>query len=161
MKKTLFTILFASATLFASAQFMVVTTIDQPEGEEEWGMESFTNSMGVGFAINDQFTVGAMRGGASTDAVVDDLLTLDVDETAAAVDAGYKIFLRYNYSDEIYITVDMPTEDATDNMNVGVGYSFKVWNDLYVEPNYTMPVQEDKVTGKREGSFNFGLAYRF
>jgi len=138
MKKTLFTILFASATLFASAQFMVVTTINQPEGDEEWGMESFTDNMGVGFQVNDQFTVGAMANG----------------------DEDYRLFGRYNYSDEIYISVDMPMEEATDNMNLGVGYSFQVWNDLYIEPNYTMPVSED-ANGKREGSFNFGLAYRF
>ena len=54
----------------------------------------------------------------------------------------------------------MPTEESTDNMRVGVGYSFAVWNDLYVEPNYTMPVQED-ANGKREGKFNFGIAWRF
>ena len=161
MKKNLLTILFASATLFASAQFMVVTTIDQPEGDEEWSMESFTNNLGVGFAVNDKFTVGAMSGGASTEAVLDDPLTLDVDETAAAVDPAYKIFMRYNYSEEIYLTINMPLEEATDNMHVGVGYAFKVWNDLYVEPNYTMPVKEDAETGKREGSFNFGIAYRF
>lgn len=160
MKKNLLTILFASATMFASAQFMVVTTIDQPEGDEEWGMESFTDNIGIGFAVNDKFTVGAMKGGASTDAVADDPATTE-DETAEAVDAGYKIFLRYNYSDEIYLTMNMPTEEGMDNLNVGVGYSFKVWNELYVEPNYTLPLQEDAETGKREGSFNFGIAYRF
>ena len=160
MKKNLLTILFASATLFASAQFMVVTTIDQPEGDEEWNMESFTNNLGIGFAVNDKFTVGAMKGGASTDAVVDDPATTE-DETAEAVEAGYKIFLRYNYSDEIYLTMNMPTKEGMDNLNVGVGYAFKVWNEMYIEPNYTLPLQEDAVTGKREGSFNFGIAYRF
>lgn len=144
MKKTLLTILFASATLFASAQFMVVTTVDQPEGEEEWGMASFTNGIGVGFQVNDQFTVGAMKGG--------------VDSTGA--DLGYRLFARYNYSSELYLTMDMATEDATESMNVGAGYSFKIWNELYIEPNYTMPLKED-ANGKREGSFNFGLAYRF
>ena len=130
---------------------MVVTTIDQPEGDEEWGMESFTNNLGIGFAVNDKFTVGAMKGGADVEAT----------DTTAAVEAGYAIFLRYNYSDEIYLTMNMPTEEGMDNLNVGVGYSFKVWNDLYIEPNYTLPLQEDSETGKREGSFNFGVAYRF
>ena len=37
----------------------------------------------------------------------------------------------------------------TDNM--GVGFSVRVWNNLYVEPNYT--------TKDDEGSFNIGLSY--
>jgi len=43
---------------------------------------------------------------------------------------------------------------------IGVGFAFNVWNDLYVEPNYTMPTSED-ADGNREGSFNFGVSYRF
>ena len=54
----------------------------------------------------------------------------------------------------------MPTEDGSDNMQIGLGMAFIVWNGLYVEPNYTMPVQED-ADGNREGSFNIGLGYRF
>ena len=54
----------------------------------------------------------------------------------------------------------MPTEDGSDNMQIGLGMAFNVWNGLYVEPNYTMPVSEDD-NGDREGSFNFGLSYRF
>ena len=46
----------------------------------------------------------------------------------------------------------MPTEDATDNITLGVGMSIKVWNSLYVEPNYT--------TRDDEGSFNVGLSYK-
>ena len=60
----------------------------------------------------------------------------------------------------MWATVQMPTEEATDNMTVGVGYSFNVWNALYLEPSYTMPVNEDDA-GDREGKLNFGLAYRF
>jgi len=39
--------------------------------------------------------------------------------------------------------------------------SFSVWNSLYLEPNYSMPVKEDAVTKDREGSFNIGIGYRF
>ena len=52
-------------------------------------------------------------------------------------------------------------KDGTDKIQVGLGYSFNVWNSLYFEPSYTMPVKEDDVTGDREGSFNFGLGWRF
>ena len=54
----------------------------------------------------------------------------------------------------------MPTEDGSDQMRVGIGYAFNVFNGIYFEPNYTMPVSEDD-NGDREGSFNFGLSYRF
>lgn len=164
MKKILFTLVFATAALFASAQFMVVTTINQPEGEEEWGMESFTDNLGIGFMVNDKFTVGAAKNGTTMDTtfaedgsvVMLDTATVSMTEN----DGGYNIFLRYNYNENIYISLDMPTEDATENMNLGVGYSFAIWNDLYIEPNYKMPLKKDS-DGKREGNFNFGIAYRF
>ena len=47
-----------------------------------------------------------------------------------------------------------------DNMNIGIGYSLNVWNKLYVEPSYTMPMNADS-EGNREGKLNVGLAYRF
>ena len=55
----------------------------------------------------------------------------------------------------------MPTEDMNDNIKVGLGMSFSVWNNLYLEPNYSMSLQEDDVTGEREGEFNIGIGYRF
>ena len=36
----------------------------------------------------------------------------------------------------------------------------KVWNELYVEPNYVLPLNEDE-NGEREGSFKLGLSYKF
>ena len=45
----------------------------------------------------------------------------------------------------------MPQEDAAENVTMGVGFSVRVWNNLYVEPNYT--------TKDDEGSFNIGLSY--
>ncbi|MBT4477868.1 MAG: hypothetical protein HOC66_00505, partial [Flavobacteriales bacterium] len=59
-----------------------------------------------------------------------------------------------------YAMIQMPTEDMSDNMKVGLGMSFAVWNSLYLEPNYTMPVSEDS-NGDREGEFNIGIGYRF
>ena len=53
-----------------------------------------------------------------------------------------------------------PTEEATDNLSVGVGYSLNVWKGLNVEPNYTMNASADD-DGERNGSFNLGLSYRF
>ena len=141
MKKLLLTAVVAFSTLVASAQFMVVTTYD---GDQEETMEKITTNMGVGYMVNDMITVGVANGG-------DD----------AAGEGTYDIFARYNIAqmEGAYASLTMPGDDAED-MSIGVGFAFNVWNGLYVEPNYTMPTSED-AEGNREGSFNFGLSYRF
>ena len=144
MKKVLLTAVVALSTLVASAQFMVVTTYD--DGDKVEGMEQMTNKMGLGYMVSDAITVGLAKG--ALDAKGDDT---------------YDLWARYNLSmmEGAYASLQMPTSDGSDNMRVGLGFALNVWNGLYVEPNYTMPTSEDKVTGKREGSFNFGLSYRF
>ena len=141
MKKLLLTAVVAFSTLVASAQFMVVTTYD---GDQEETMDKITTNMGVGYMVNDMITVGLANGG-------DD----------AAGEGTYDIFARYNIAqmEGLYASLTMPGDDAED-MSIGVGFAVNVWNGLYVEPNYTMPTSED-ADGNREGSFNFGLSYRF
>jgi|TARA_B100000959_G_scaffold276557_1_gene331464 hypothetical protein len=142
MKKLLLTTVVALSTLIASAQFMLVTTYD---GDQEESMDKITANLGVGFMVNDAFTVGLAKG--------------DVN---AEGDDTYDLWARYNLSmmEGAYVALQMPTEDGSDNMRIGLGVAVNVWNDLYVEPNYTMPTSEDE-NGDREGSFNFGLSYRF
>jgi len=141
MKKVLLTAAIAFSTLFASAQFMVVTTYD---GDQEENMDKITTNMGIGYMVNDMITVGISNGGED-----------------AAGEGTYDIFARYNIAqmEGAYASLTMPGDDAED-MSIGVGFAFNVWNGLYVEPNYTMPTSED-AEGNREGSFNFGLSYRF
>ena len=133
MKKLLLTAVVAFCTLFASAQIMVVTTYD---GDLE-GSEVLTANAGIGYQVNDVIAVGVQKDG-------DD----------------FALFVRYAVKDDIYATFNMPTEDGSDKAQVGLGYSMNVWNNVYFEPSYTMPIKED-AAGDREGSFNFGLAYRF
>ena len=141
MKKLLLTAVVAFSTLVASAQFMVVTTYD---GDQEESMDKITANMGIGYMVNDMITVGLANGGED-----------------AAGEGTYDIFARYNIAqmEGAYASLTMPGDDAED-MSIGVGFAFNVWNGLYVEPNYTMPTSED-AEGNREGSFNFGLSYRF
>jgi hypothetical protein len=113
---------------------MVVTTYD---GDLE-GAEQLSANMGIGYQATDQITAGVQKSG-------DD----------------YAVFVRYAVKDDIYATFNMPTKDGSDDMQVGLGYSMNIWNNVYFEPSYTMPIKEDADTGDREGSFNFGLAYRF
>ena len=125
----------ALVSIFASAQFMVITTIDQPEEDAEWEMSNFTDNLGIGYQLNDKITIGAIKNGED-----------------------YDLWGRYQLK-MVYLSVQAPTEEMTDNLNVGVGYSLKVWNSLYVEPNYSMPLKED-AEGNREGAFKLGIAYR-
>ena len=149
MKKVLFTAALAMTTLFASAQFMVITTVSEaPDDSEGFSAEQVTERIGIGYQVNENLAAGVQRAETTTD-------SLGVD-----ADASYDIFVRYSFGEGMWATLQMPTEDATDNMKIGVGYSFNVWNDLYLEPSYTFPVNED-ASGEREGKLNFGVAYRF
>ncbi|HJN63637.1 MAG TPA: hypothetical protein QGG91_02870 [Flavobacteriales bacterium] len=140
MKKLILTAVLAIATLFVSAQsFMVVTDLIKTADGEEAGMKNITDRIGVGYQVNDNFIVGVQ---------------------SAAGEDGYDMFFRYLWKEYIYVSLNMPTEEATDNMKIGIGYSFNVWNSLYIEPNYNMPLSED-ASGDRKGDFNLGLSYRF
>jgi len=137
MKKMFLTMALALATMFASAQFMVVTTIDQPAEGEKWEMSNITDNMGIGYVLNNKMTLGVVKNGDAMD-----------------------LWGRYDVS-FAYLTMQAPTDSTMmDNMNIGVGYSLKVWNELYIEPSYTIPMKEDS-EGNREGKFKIGFAYRF
>ena len=129
MKKTILTTMVALFCLSASAQFSVMSNVTMPEEGASWSMDNFTSNLGVGYQLNNDVMVGLQQNG-------DD----------------YDFMGRYNLKDNLYLSVQMPTEDAADNMTLGMGMSVKVWNDLYVEPNYTR--KDD------EGSFNIGLSYK-
>ena len=141
MKKLLLTAVVAFSTLVASAQFMVVTTYD---GDQEESMDKITTNMGIGYMVNDMITVGIANGGDDIDG-----------------EGTYDIFARYNITqlEGAYASLTMPGDDDA-SMRVGLGFALNVWNGLYVEPNYSMPTSEDD-DGNRDGSFNFGLSYRF
>ena len=144
MKKLILTMaVVAFTTIFASAQFMVVTTYNAPEEGAEWEMTSLTDNMGIGYAVNDTWTVGVISAGEDS-----------------LGDASYDLWGRYNWNKNVYVSVQAPMEDMADNMTVGVGYSYNVWKGLNVEPNYSMGLKEDE-NGEREGSFNLGLSYKF
>ena len=129
MKKTILTTMVALFCLSASAQFSVITNVNIPEEDSSWGTDNFTANLGVGYQLNDAVMVGLQKNGEDYDFVG-----------------------RYNVKENLYLSVQMPTEDAADNMTLGMGMSVKVWNQLYVEPNYT---RKDE-----EGSFNVGLSYK-
>ena len=129
MKKTILTTVIALFCLSASAQYRVMSNVNEPTEGESWGVENFTDNIGVGYQVNNEVMIGVMQNG-------DD----------------YDFVARYSLSDNLYLSAQMPTEAALDNVTLGVGMSIKIWNNLYVEPNYTRTEDED--------GFNVGLSYK-
>tara|TARA_R100000687_G_C6341442_1_gene114421 strand:- start:154 stop:567 length:414 start_codon:yes stop_codon:yes gene_type:complete len=137
MKKLFLATVFVLTSIFASAQFTVVTTLNTPAEGESFEVSSITDNLGVGYQVSDKLMVGAVKNGED-----------------------YDLFGRYNVG-TVYLSLQAPTDSTmTDNMNIGVGYSLCIYKNLYIEPNYTMPMSEDS-EGNREGSFKLGVAYRF
>ena len=135
MKKMFLTMVLAFVTIVSSAQFMVVTTIDQPEENAEWEMSNITDNLGIGYQFENGITIGAVKNGED-----------------------YDLWGRYQLQMG-YLSVQAPTEEMADNLNIGVGYSLQVWNSLYIEPSYSMPLKEDG-EGNRKGAFKLGVAYK-
>ena len=157
MNKVFLTMLFALSTMFASAQFVALATLNKVEGtpantdvmyegddcpttEDSYNI---TDKIGIGYQVNEKLMVG---------------ITKDGDE-------NYELLGRYSLMNGIWATCIynyMPDseDEMTDKLDLGVGYSYNVWKGLYIDPNYTMPLKEDE-DGNREGSFNLGLSYKF
>ena len=129
MKKTILTTVVALFCLSASAQYRVMSNVNEPADGESWGVENFTDNMGIGYQVNNEVMIGMMQNG-------DD----------------YDFVARYSLADNMYLSAQMPTENSVDNMTLGVGFSINVWDNLYVEPNYT---RKDDADG-----FNVGLSYK-
>jgi len=140
MKKLFLTSAVALMTLVASAQFTVVTTYD---GDQEEMMDKVTQNFGIGYSLNDTWTLGLIQNGEDAEG-----------ETV------YDVWARYNLKNNAYVSLQAPQEEMMDNLTVGIGYSFNVWNGLNIEPNYSMGLKEDE-NEEREGTFNLGLSYKF
>ena len=143
MNKLFLTMTLALCTMIASAQYSVMTTVTSTEDEAGETTYNATDKIGVGYQVNEKLMVG---------------LTMDGDDS-------YELLGRYALMNGIWGTcVYNYTKDSEselmDNMELGLGYSFKVWNSLYFDPNYTMPIKADEA-GKREGSLNLSVSYKF
>ena len=113
MKQLITIVSMALATTFVSAQDInVVTTY---ESNDTMSISNFTNNVGVLYSINDDYSVGVKMNGDN-----------------------YDLIARYNYGKNIYVSLQAPTEEMMDNLNLGLGYSLSVWKGLSVEPNYRM-----------------------
>jgi opacity protein-like surface antigen len=132
MKKMFLMASLIFAANLCSAQFLAITTINMPEDNAEWEMSNITDNIGIGYIFTDDFVAGLVKNGEE-----------------------YDLWGRYHFSN-CYAVVQAPTEEATDNLMFGVGYSFKAWKDLYIDPSYMTSNKEDS-----KGEFKLGISYRF
>lgn len=119
MKKTVLTALVALCTLCASAQFSVMTTIEQPAEGDSWQTENLTEGLSFGYQLNDKIMVGVKSDG-------DD----------------YNLIGRYGLNSNMYLSVESQSGLSLDSLTFGVGYSIKVMDKLYLEPSYMLKEEE-------------------
>ena len=139
MTKLFLTMTLAFSTMIASAQFSALTTVSET-ADSTW---SATEKLGVGYQVNEKLMVG---------------ITMDGEDK-------YEVLARYDVYKGVWATCvynyDAESEDELmDKMDLGLGYSFKVWKNLYFDPNYTLSLKEDE-EGDREGALNLSVSYKF
>ena len=144
MNKLFLTMALAFLTTIASAQYSVMTTITSMEDEAGETTYNATDKIGVGYQVDEKLMLGVTRDGEDNFELLGRYALMN----------GVWGTCIYNYSAENFQETEL-----TDNIELGLGYSFKVWNKLYVDPNYTMPVAED-ANGEREGTLNLSISYK-
>lgn len=128
MKKIILTLSIIFTTLMSHSQFIAVSDITQPADDENWSASNFTNNAGVGYQVNNNLLFGLRKAGEE-----------------------YEMFCRYNIGYGFYISAQSATEDINlEDADLSLGYSLRVWNNLYIEPRYN-----------RDSEFKVGAAYRF
>ena len=141
-----FTLMFVTIT--ANAQWIVTTTINKVTtiaGEdlkpgEVYDLDvcpgtktssiNITDKLGIGYQLDDNFVVGIIKTG--------------------------DLFARYILNDKLFAICEYnylhSTDDKiSDHIVWGIGYSFPLPNNFYLEPNYTK---------SEEGSFNLSISYK-
>tara|TARA_R110000782_G_scaffold51660_1_gene111282 strand:+ start:147 stop:569 length:423 start_codon:yes stop_codon:yes gene_type:complete len=139
MNKLFLTMTLAFSTMIASAQYSVLTTITET-ADSSW---SATDKIGVGYLVSDCVMIG---------------LTMDGEDKYELI-GRYVIHKSGVWATCVYNYDANDESELMDKMELGLGYSFKVWNQLYFNPNYTMPAKSNEA-GEREGTFNLSLSYK-
>ena len=136
MNKLFLTMLFSVATIVASAQMTVMTTVTEVEDEY-----NFTDNLAVGYNVSDILMLG---------------LEMDGED-------NYEVMARYAFADNCWAYGSFGTEgegEYVDRLDLGVGYSFNIWQGLYIDPNYTVSMKKNS-DDEYEGKLNFTISYKF
>ena len=136
MNKLFLTMLLSVATIVASAQMTVMTTVTEVEDEY-----NFTDNLAVGYNVSDILMLG---------------LEMDGED-------NYEVMARYAFADNCWAYGSFDTEgegEYVDRLDLGVGYSFNIWQGLYIDPNYTVSMKKNS-DDEYEGKLNFTISYKF
>ena len=136
MNKLFLTMLLSVATIVASAQITIISTVTEVDDEY-----NFTDNLAVGYNINNMLMLGLEMNG----------------------EENYNVMARYSFADNCwaYGSYDIEAEgELVDKLNLGVGYSFNVWEGLYIDPNYTVSMMKNS-DDEYEGKLNFTVSYKF
>jgi len=136
MNKLFLTMLFSVATIVASAQMTVMTTVTEVEDEY-----NFTDNLAVGYNVSDILMLG---------------LEMDGED-------NYEVMARYAFANNCWAYGSFDTEgegEYVDRLDLGVGYSFNIWEGLYIDPNYTVSMKKNS-DDEYEGKLNFTISYKF
>ena len=139
MNKLFLTMTLALVTTIASAQFSVLTTLNEA-ADSTWNV---TDKIGVGYQVNEKLMVG---------------VTMDGED-------AYELLGRYDvyngvWATCVYNTYEDSLAETKDRLDLGLGYSYNLWKALYIEPYYIMPLKKN-ADGKREGEIKLGVSYKF
>ena len=139
MNKLFLTMTLALVTTIASAQFSVLTTLNEGT-DSTWNV---TDKIGVGYQVNEKLMVG---------------VTMDGED-------AYELVGRYDvyqglWATCIYNSYEDSLAETKDRLDLGLGYSYNLWKALYIEPYYVMPLKKND-EGKREGEIKLGVSYKF
>ena len=122
--------------MLASAQMTVMTTVTEVEDEY-----NFTDNLAVGYNVSDILMLG---------------LEMDGED-------NYEVMARYAFADNCWAYGSFDTEgegEYVDRLDLGVGYSFNIWEGLYIDPNYTVSMKKNS-DDEYEGKLNFTISYKF
>ena len=139
MNKLFLTIALAFITTFASAQFVALTTFNE-DADSTWNA---TDKIGIGYQMDEKLLLAVTKDSE------------DKYELVGRYDVHHGLWATciYNYEKD-------SEEELKDKLELGLGYSYNIWNKLYIDPYYVMPLKEDE-NGEREGMFKLGVSYKF
>ena len=140
MNKLFLTAMLALITTFASAQFVALTTFNEG-ADSTWNV---TDKIGIGYQVNDCFIVAATKDGEDKYELLGRYVIHKSGIWATCI---------YNYEKD-------SEAEMKDKLDLGVGYSYNIWDKLYIDPYYIMPLKKDE-NGEREGMFKLGVSYKF
>ena len=151
MRKLFFTIITSVLTLFASAQYMLVTNIEMPDDNESWEINNFTNNLGIGYQALAGSIAGAEYNVAIGNYTLDALTSADFctavgyQAGSALTTGGYTTAVGYqalgsgnvtgSYNTAVGMQAMNNTTSGANNVAVGYGAGNDALNTITTSSN--------------------------